>query len=548
VTEDDLSSQGWVLYLFVTLTLRVAPSFPEAEMDRKPGPERLQLCYSPGCSTGKKEANRKQKKIISEVPSPAPQPPQSTASGLLVIYPRMDGRGGDEAGRSCAGPRSCCLARPSCYSFLTGESGATSPLREGRRAGDGMGEGAGGGSTPLTLAQKKGRMRLVRAAMAFVCGLLTLPLPGDAANSTSSTAISESGNATWAREVDHAISSVFDAYTGISPGLWVAISDPVNGNFSATYGQAIAGDANATEADHFRIGSISKTFLATIALMLVDDGKLKLTDTVGGIDRALGKEFPQYRKITVEQLLRMESGVQDIYNKPDGIMSEMSRDTLRVWEPEEVIQYAFLYPVLPSGIPSGYSTTDYIVLQELIEAATHESLEDLIATKITGPLGMNSTTLPARNSFDVPSPRSHGYATFDCALQLQRSGATVGFNDDLTESGIDGTITASSGGGSMYSVLDDLLVWAESGSGNHLLSSKMADKRLKMKEIQPDLIYGMGVMQVSEEWFGYEGEAFGSQALAVHNPSTGVSMAIASNTCGAASYMLEMVLAVYPDT
>src|SRR5262247_1879540 len=63
-----------------------------------------------------------------------------------------------------------------------------------------------------------------------------------------------------------------------------------------------------TAANRFRIASITKTFTAAMILQLVEEGKLKLTDT-------LDKFFPQIpnaRKITIVQILSHRSGVPNI--------------------------------------------------------------------------------------------------------------------------------------------------------------------------------------------------------------------------------------------
>lgn len=62
-----------------------------------------------------------------------------------------------------------------------------------------------------------------------------------------------------------------------------------------------------TAANKFRIGSITKMFTAAMILQLVEEGKLKLTDT-------LDKFFPQVpnaRKITIAQILAHRSGIHD---------------------------------------------------------------------------------------------------------------------------------------------------------------------------------------------------------------------------------------------
>jgi CubicO group peptidase (beta-lactamase class C family) len=69
----------------------------------------------------------------------------------------------------------------------------------------------------------------------------------------------------------------------------------------------------ATTASRYRIGSITKTFTAALVFQFVEEGKLKLSDT-------LDKFFPQIPnagKITIEHILTHRSGIHDFIREPD---------------------------------------------------------------------------------------------------------------------------------------------------------------------------------------------------------------------------------------
>jgi CubicO group peptidase (beta-lactamase class C family) len=65
--------------------------------------------------------------------------------------------------------------------------------------------------------------------------------------------------------------------------------------------------------DRFRIASVTKTFVATVLLQLVAEGRLRLNDTV---ERRLPAAVPQGRRITVRQLLNHTSGLYDYIDDP----------------------------------------------------------------------------------------------------------------------------------------------------------------------------------------------------------------------------------------
>jgi D-alanyl-D-alanine carboxypeptidase len=74
---------------------------------------------------------------------------------------------------------------------------------------------------------------------------------------------------------------------------------------------------------HFRVGSVTKSFVATLVLQLVADGKLSLADSV---DRWLPGVLPYGDRINIRQLLNHTSGVphnatmlwRSLYGSPDG--------------------------------------------------------------------------------------------------------------------------------------------------------------------------------------------------------------------------------------
>jgi D-alanyl-D-alanine carboxypeptidase len=64
------------------------------------------------------------------------------------------------------------------------------------------------------------------------------------------------------------------------PALYVGVWDPETGSYLTALGEAQPGQP-ATLQDHYRIGSTTKTFTASVILQLVDEGKLTLDDTIG---------------------------------------------------------------------------------------------------------------------------------------------------------------------------------------------------------------------------------------------------------------------------
>src|ERR1700733_8061072 len=91
-----------------------------------------------------------------------------------------------------------------------------------------------------------------------------------------------------------------------------------------------------TADDRFRVGSITKTFVATLVLKLVAQGRLRLTDSVA---RWLPGLVPDGRAITLRELLQHTSGIYDYASDP-GFLPAVEADPARVWQPRELLRIA----------------------------------------------------------------------------------------------------------------------------------------------------------------------------------------------------------------
>jgi D-alanyl-D-alanine carboxypeptidase len=329
-----------------------------------------------------------------------------------------------------------------------------------------------------------------------------------------------------------------------SPGLWVGVWDPKRGYWEKAYGKASAKGPAATTKDHLRIGSITKTFTATVILGLAAEGKLSLTGTVGQYDARLAKEFPPLKSLTIEQLLSMRSGIADFLNVPNGVVKEVVAKPKRIWKAEELIAGALKEKVKKPGTP-GYSTTNYIALQLIAETVTGESLGSLIADRVTKPLGLGGTALPAPGDDSLPAPGTGNYLGKGAAAELSEDGG------GMVKPGTDvsgWSLSSAQGGGAMYSTLHDLGVWAASGVGNALLPKGLAAKRFQTHKLPGAGEYGLGVQKLGA-WYGHDGETYGAEALALHEPKSGDTYVIAANeTSGFPLEWLGLLTKLFPSS
>jgi D-alanyl-D-alanine carboxypeptidase len=156
--------------------------------------------------------------------------------------------------------------------------------------------------------------------------------------------------------------------------------------------------------DKVRIGSITKTFVATVVLQLAAERRLSLNDSVQkwlpGVITGHGYHPAQ---ITIRQLLQQTSGIQD-YTSAPGFLTEAN--LAKTWQPQQLVDIALrLGPPVHGWL---YSDTNYILLGMIIQKVTGRSPVTEISRRILVPLGLHDTSFPL-TSKQIPAPYAHGY-------------------------------------------------------------------------------------------------------------------------------------------
>ncbi len=161
--------------------------------------------------------------------------------------------------------------------------------------------------------------------------------------------------------------------------------------------------------DRFRIASITKTYVATVVLQLVGEGKLRLSDTV---ERWLPGLVPNGDAITIRQLLDHTSGLADFEIDPEVLEPYLSGDFGYAWAPRKLVEIAVSRePLFAPGTGESYSSTNYLLAGLIVEARTGRSLGTELSRRIFGPLHLRATTFPTTPQ--MPSPHAHGYLVLD---------------------------------------------------------------------------------------------------------------------------------------
>src|SRR5438067_4741698 len=124
------------------------------------------------------------------------------------------------------------------------------------------------------------------------------------------------------------------------PGAMIYVDDPGQGSWTTGLGIGNLASREPMQVNNsMRIGSITKTFTATVILQLVDAGKLRLDDPVSTYQ----PQVPNGKNITIRQLLNMTSGLFD-YTDDEGYVQVTLTDPYKLWQPNELLSIAFKHP------------------------------------------------------------------------------------------------------------------------------------------------------------------------------------------------------------
>lgn len=193
---------------------------------------------------------------------------------------------------------------------------------------------------------------------------------------------------------------------GHGPGLFALVADHGHEVFSGSVGVAdLQTSRPIYSGDRFRVGSLTKTYVAALVLLLDAQGLLSTTGAV--VDW-----LPEYRldpQLTIMHLLQLRSGIPDyvaalLGDPPDpGIYR-------RYHAPQDLIRLALSLgtPATPPGRDFHYSNTDYLLLGLVVERATGQRLDAQLWQRILDPLGLRDTELPTVDPV-LRGPHPAGY-------------------------------------------------------------------------------------------------------------------------------------------
>jgi CubicO group peptidase (beta-lactamase class C family) len=260
-------------------------------------------------------------------------------------------------------------------------------------------------------------------------------------------------------------------------------------------------------------GSVAKQFTAAAVLLLAQDGKLSLDDTV----QKYLPELPRYdRPMTIRHLLTHTSGLRDwsslvpLQGWPRGERAHTQAYLLDLAFHQKAINY-------PVGDYYSYTNTGFALAEAIVERVSGESFQQFTHDRIFAPLGMTHTQW--RDDFTRLVPgRAQAYARRDGAWHLD-----MPFEDVV-------------GPGGLLSTVGDWLIWNDALTKKTLgaaLVDTMTNRMVLTSGRRID--YGKGLF--IDDYRGvhevyHSGSTAGYSTFLVRWPDRGLSIAILCNAAG----------------
>lgn len=250
----------------------------------------------------------------------------------------------------------------------------------------------------------------------------------------------------------------------------------------------------------YRIGSISKMFTAVIVMQLIEEGKLSL-------DSKLSEFHPSIenaKNISVEMLLRHQSGIFNITNDPE-FFKWMEREQ----SSEELInKMKSKGSQFKPGSTSAYSNSNYILLTLIAEEIEGKTFTNLVAQRILQPLNLKHTKVGS--SINVSNNEAHSYSKLSSWMKSTETHMSV-----------------PRGAGNIISTPTDLNTFLSS-----LYSGKLVNDSLLTDMMQIEKGFGIGMFKVpykEKSGYGHTGGIDGFQSNAFYFPNEKVSISYISN-------------------
>jgi D-alanyl-D-alanine carboxypeptidase len=300
-----------------------------------------------------------------------------------------------------------------------------------------------------------------------------------------------------------------------------------------------------------RIYSVTKTFTAALVLELVKRNVFSLDDPIFKYLPLLSAANPSLNTaVTIRQLLAHESGYSDYTDEPD-LQIAVAFSPTHIWTPYEMASY--VHQIAAPGAERKYSSTNYVLLGAIIEAATGKPVEELFRKNFFNRLHLSSMYFGGRESIgnrgNLASPHDN-ISPFNPIFEATGQPTFPDAYTNISRFPLDGIVSLAFTGGALVSNAADLAQWSNDLFGGKATSKSTLDIMLNSISSTPDedgdkLGYGLILSnKISGEYdfIGHDGNAPGYRAIMFYQPEKKMTIVVLTNFHGADPYAIAKVL------
>jgi len=289
------------------------------------------------------------------------------------------------------------------------------------------------------------------------------------------------------------------------PATLIGVWDAKGGSFIRAFGYSdLENKVPLTPADHFRIGSNTKTFVISVLLQLVAEKKLSLDDPLSRFSP--GVTIPNGENITVRELCNMRSGLFEAYDTAQ--FAQLNMKVPKDFDPKTLVEWAMKQkPYFPPGKGYQYSNTNYLLLGIIIESITKDSIGSQIRKRLLEPFGLTQTFYPETEA--MPSPWVHGY-------HRDKQGNWEDISNTIP-------VAFMGSAGAMISDMNDIRRWIELYATGRTCGAGTYNDLINCIPFLGNTSFGLGIT-CSEGWYGYTGALPGYNTADYYSPETGITI------------------------
>ncbi len=299
--------------------------------------------------------------------------------------------------------------------------------------------------------------------------------------------------------------------------LWVRTPEGL-WNGAAGYAKVETGDP-MLPSHRFPVASVTKMFMATAVMVLVEEGLLDLEAPIRSyLPEEVWRFVPNGSEARIRDLLNHRSGILDFSRNPEYSLDFMN-NPMGAYPPEKILSYLHGQPPWStSGQYYFYSNSNYFLLALIVDEVTGGSHADVITNRILEPLGLDGTHYRAEESYPEVPGLVNSYQ------DLAGDGRLINVSDLTAHA-----MTIFFGNAGLISTSADLAGFIEGLMGGDVVGEAALRE---MQDFPEDVRYGLGLNLLDTPYgpgLGHDGGDRGAQAKVRHFPARDATLVLLSN-------------------